>query len=157
MDLIDREILHILQTDVSISARELGEQVGLTAAPCWRRVQNLIKEGVILNRVALLDPELLNLGISALVQIRTNNHSALWLQDFQTAIGEFPEIIEAIRTSGEIDYMLRVIVPDIRTYDSFYKRLINRVSLYDVRTIFEMESLKKTTVLPLDYARFQNV
>lgn len=157
MDLIDREILHILQTDVSISARELGEQVGLTATPCWRRVQNLIKEGVILNRVALLDPELLNLGISALVQIRTNNHSALWLQDFQTAIGEFPEIIEAIRTSGEIDYMLRVIVPDIRTYDSFYKRLINRVSLYDVRTIFEMESLKKTTVLPLDYARFQNV
>jgi Lrp/AsnC family transcriptional regulator len=81
----------------------------------------------------------------------------LWLQGFQTAIEEFPEIIEAIRTSGEIDYMLRVIVPDIRTYDNFYKRLINRVSLYDVRTIFEMESLKKTTALPLDYARFENI
>ena len=157
MDLIDREILHILQTDVSISARELGEQVGLTATPCWRRVQNLIREGVILDRVALLDPELLNLGINALVQIRTNDHSALWLQGFQTAIEEFPEIIEAIRTSGEIDHMLRVIVPDIRTYDNFYKRLINRVSLYDVRTIFEMESLKKTTALPLDYARFENI
>ena len=72
------------------------------------------------------------------------------------AIEEFPEIVEALRTSGEIDYMLRVVVPDIRAYDDFYKRLIERVALYDVRTIFEMEELKRTTSLPLDYATFQS-
>jgi Lrp/AsnC family transcriptional regulator len=155
VDLIDREILHLLQEDSTRSARELGAEVGLTPTPCWRRVQNLRREGIIQREVAILDPERLSLGINALVQIRTNDHSATWLADFAAAIEEFPEIVEAFRTSGEIDYMLRVVVPDIRSYDDFYKRLIERVALYDVRTIFEMEELKRTTALPLDYANFQ--
>ena len=91
-----------------------------------------------------------------MVQIRTNDHSARWLADFTAAIEEFPEIVEAFRTSGEIDYMLRVVVPDMNSYDDFYKRLIERVALYDVRTIFEMEELKRTTALPLDYAAFES-
>ena len=147
VDLIDREILHLLQEDSTRSARELGAEVGLTPTPCWRRVQNLRREGIIQREVAILDPERLSLGINALVQIRTNDHSATWLADFATAIEEFPEIVEAFRTSGEIDYMLRVVDPDIR--------LIERVALYDVRTIFGMEELKRTTALPLDYAKFQ--
>lgn len=108
MDLIDREILHLLQEDSTRSARELGVEVGLTPTPCWRRVQNLRREGIIQREVAILDPARLSLGINALVQIRTNNHSAAWLADFTAAIEEFPEIVEAFRTSGEILSLIHI-------------------------------------------------
>ena len=145
MDQIDREIVRIMQEDASLSARELGEAVGLTATPCWRRVQNLQRTGVLIKQVALVDPLKINLGVSALVQIRTNEHSVEWLEQFSAGIADMPEIVEAFRTSGEIDYILRVVVPDIAAYDAFYKRLIERVDLYDVRSIFVMEEMKRTT------------
>lgn len=151
MDLVDREIVQLLQEDASLSARELAEQVGLTATPTWRRVQNLESSGVISRRVALVDPAKVNLHVTALVHIRTNNHTAEWLDTFHLAIDQFPEVVEAYRTSGEIDYMLRVVVPSIDAYDDFYKRLIEAVDLYDVRSIFVMESMKQTTALPLHY------
>jgi len=141
----------LLQQDASLTARELADHVGLTPTPCWRRVQNLEAAGVITRRVALVDPASVNLDVTALVQVRTNDHSAEWLEQFQQAIHEFPEIVEAYRTSGEIDYMLRVVVPSIDAYDAFYKRLIDMVDLYDVRTIFVMEKMKQTTALPLHY------
>ena len=134
-----------------MSARELAEAVGLTATPAWRRVQNLEQRGVITGRVALVDPAAVNLDVTALVQIRTNDHSSAWLERFQAAIDELSEIVAAWRTSGEIDYMLRVVVPSIEVYDGFYRRLIELVDLYDVRTVFVMEEMKATTVLPLDY------
>ena len=152
MDLTDRKILQLLQEDASLSARELGEAVGLSATPCWRRVQRLEREGVITRRVALVDPAAVNLGVTALVQVRTANHSAAWLRQFAAGIADLPEVVEAYRTSGEIDYILRVLVPDIAAYDDFYKRLIEKVDLYDVRTVFVMEEMKRTTALPLDYA-----
>lgn len=151
MDLVDREIVQLLQEDASLTARELAEHVGLTPTPCWRRVQNLEASGVITKRVALVDPAAVNLNVTALVQIRTNDHSAEWLTQFQGAVEQFPEVVEAYRTSGEIDYMLRVVVPSIDAYDQFYKRLIDAVDLYDVRTIFVMERMKQTTALPLHY------
>ena len=141
----------MLQEDASLTARELAEHVGLTPTPCWRRVQNLEASGVITKRVALVDPAAVNLNVTALVQIRTNDHSAEWLTQFQGAVEQFPEVVEAYRTSGEIDYMLRVVVPSIDAYDQFYKRLIDAVDLYDVRTIFVMERMKQTTALPLHY------
>lgn len=141
----------MLQEDASLTARELAEHVGLTPTPCWRRVQNLEASGVITKRVALVDPATVNLNVTALVQIRTNDHSAEWLMQFQGALEHFPEVVEAYRTSGEIDYMLRVVVPSIEAYDQFYKRLIDAVDLYDVRTIFVMERMKQTTALPLHY------
>lgn len=151
MDEIDREILQLLQGDAGLTAKELAEHVGLTPTPCWRRVQNLEKDGVIRRRVALLDPAALNLAVTVLVHIRTNDHSAAWLDRFNAGIAEMPEIVEAYRTSGEIDYTLKVVVPSIDAYDAFYKRLINRVDLYDVRSVFVMEEMKETTALPLDY------
>lgn len=151
MDEVDREILQLLQERGDLTARELAEHVGLTPTPCWRRVQNLEKAGVIRGRVALLDPEKLNLDVTALVHIRTNDHSAAWTDTFCAGIADMPEIIEAYRTSGEIDYTLKVVVPSIEAYDGFYKRLIARVDLYDVRTVFVMEQMKQTTALPLDY------
>jgi len=137
--------VQLLQEDASLTARELADHVGLTPTPCWRRVQNLEAAGVITKRVALVDPAKVNLDVTALVQIRTNDHGAGWLKDFKAAIDQFPEVVEAYRTSGEIDYMLRVVVPSIDTYDQFYKRLIEAVDLYDVRTIFVMERMKQTT------------
>lgn len=151
MDEIDREILRLLQDDADLTARELADHVGLTATPVWRRVQKLEHDGVIRGRVALVDPGSLNLDVTALVHIRTNDHSAAWLERFSAGIADLPEIIEAYRTSGEIDYTLKVVVPSIEAYDDFYKRLIARVDLYDVRTVFVMEQMKQTTALPLDH------
>jgi len=139
----------LLQEDASLTARELAEHVGLTPTPCWRRVQNLEKSGLIRRRVALLDPDQLGLAVTVIVQIRTNDHSAAWLDRFSAALAELPEIMEAHRTSGEVDYMLKVVVPSIESYDDFYKRLISKVDLYDVRSVFVMEEMKHTTALPL--------
>ena len=151
VDEIDRDIVRLLQVDGALSARELGDQVGLTATPCWRRVRALEDSGVITARVAIVDPRSVNLDVAALVNIRTNDHSSAWIESFRAAVASFPEIVEAYRTSGDIDYTLKVMVPSIAAYDDFYKRLIDAVSLYDVRTIFVMEQIKHTTALPLDY------
>ena len=142
----------MLQADASLSVREIGERVGLSATPCWRRIKNLEDSGVLRSRVALVDPARVNLAVSALVLIRTNEHNREWLGDFIAGIERLPEVVEAYRTSGEIDYLLKVRVPDIAAYDEFYKRLIEEVDLYDVRTTFIMEEIKHTTALPLDYA-----
>lgn len=151
MDEVDRSILRWLQEDASLSARELGERVGLTATPCWRRVRLLEEAGVIRRRVAVVERSAVNLDVVALVNVRTNDHRPEWLARFQQAIDASPEIVEAYRTSGETDYTLKVMVPSIAAYDAFYKRLISTVDLYDVRTIFVMEEMKATTAVPLDY------
>ncbi|WP_040492363.1 Lrp/AsnC family transcriptional regulator [Ilumatobacter nonamiensis] len=151
MDEVDRDIVRLLQEDGSLSARELGDRVGLTPTPCWRRVRALEEAGVITHRVALIDPAAVNLDVAALVNIRTNDHSSQWIETFRSAIATFSEIVEAYRTSGDIDYTLKVMVPSIAAYDAFYKRLIDAVDLYDVRTIFVMEEIKHTTALSLDY------
>ncbi len=150
MDQLDREIVRLLEQDGTLSARELGDAVGLTATPCWRRVKALEDAGVIVARVALVDPASVNLGVTALVNIRTNDHGPEWIEQFQSACDSFPEIVEAYRTSGDIDYTLKVMVASIEAYDAFYKRLIAAVDLYDVRSIFVMEEMKRTTALPLD-------
>lgn len=152
VDQIDQEIVRLLQEDATRSVREIGEVVGLSTTPCWRRIRNLEDAGVLGRRVALVDPAKVNLAVSALVFIRTNEHSRDWLDRFIAGIDRFPEVVEAYRTSGEIDYLLKVMVPDIAAYDEFYKRLIEEVDLYDVRSTFVMESIKHTTALPLHYA-----
>ncbi len=151
MDKIDKRIIDLLQHNAGMTAREIAEEVNLTPTPCWRRMQRLESDGVITSKVALINPQDVNLSVSALVQIRTNRHSADWMEQFTKALDKFPEIIEAYRTSGEVDYMLRVVVPDMEAYDIFYKRLIEEVDLYDVSTNFVMEEMKKTTALPLNY------
>ncbi|MEM8746652.1 MAG: Lrp/AsnC family transcriptional regulator [Actinomycetota bacterium] len=151
LDEIDRHILQLLQRDASLSVREIGEQVGLSATPCWRRIRHLEESGVITRRVAVIDPATVNLAVTALVLIRTNEHNRAWLADFVAGIDRFDEVVEAYRTSGEIDYLLKVRVPDIAAYDAFYQRLIEEVDLYDVRTTFVMEEIKSTTEIPLRY------
>ena len=151
MDDIDKQIVQLLQADASTSVRDIADIVGLTATPCWRRIQNLERSGVISGRVALVDPLAVNLSLTALVLIRTNEHNASWTARFLETVERFDEVIEAYRTSGELDYLLKVVVPDMAEFDQFYLRLIEYIDLYDVRSTFVMEEMKRTTALPLSY------
>jgi Lrp/AsnC family transcriptional regulator len=149
MDSFDRKILTCLQSDASLSVAEIAEHVGLSATPCWRRIRNLEKAGIIRSRVALLDRHKLGLGTTVFVAVRTSNHTEDWLDSFAKAVNDFPEVVELHRMSGDVDYLLKVVVADITAYDDFYKRLIARVPLSDVSSSFAMEEIKSTTALPL--------
>ena len=151
MDRLDRKILRLLQEDSTLAVADVAKKVGLSTTPCWRRIQKLEEEGVIRKRVALLDPVKINARVTVFVSIRTNSHSHEWLRRFSEVIQEFPEVIEFYRMSGDIDYLLRVVVPDIAAYDAFYKRLIAKIELSDVTSMFAMEEIKSTTRLPLSY------
>ena len=153
MDRIDKRILTLLQQDATTPVAEIGKKVGLSTTPCWRRIQKLEEDGVITKRVAVLDPASVNAKVTVFVSIRTNSHNAEWLKRFSEVTSKFPEVVELYRMSGEIDYLLRVVVPDIQAYDRFYQRLISKVDITDVSSSFAMEQLKYTTQLPLDYLR----
>ncbi|MFO1122985.1 MAG: Lrp/AsnC family transcriptional regulator [Hyphomicrobiales bacterium] len=152
MDDRDRLILRELQADSSQSLEELASKAHLSRNACWRRVKALEDQGILRRRVALLDPAKLNLGLTAFIAIRTSQHDQAWLDRFSAAVRDMPEIIGVYRTTGETDYMLQAVVPDIAGYDRLYKRLIAKVPLNDVSSFFVMEKVKETTALPLDYA-----
>jgi Lrp/AsnC family transcriptional regulator len=152
LDETDRRILACLQEDANMPVAEIARRVGLSSTPCWRRIQKLEEAKIIRARVALLDARKLNVGVTVFVSVKTNHHSLQWLEKFAEAVAQMPEVIEFYRMSGEIDYLLRVVVPDIEAYDAFYKRLIARIELSDVSSSFAMEQIKYTTALPLDYA-----
>lgn len=149
LDNIDRQILSLLQRDATLSVQAIAERINLTTSPCWRRIQQLEAQGFIQQRVALLSREKLDLGVDVFVFIRTDQHNDEWLNEFSRALQNMPEVMEAYRMSGDVDYLLRVVVSDIKAYDAFYKRLVSQVKLADVSSSFAMESMKYTTALPL--------
>ena len=151
MDAFDKNILRILQQDSTISVKDIADKVGLSTTPCWRRIQSMEKSGVIKGRVALADPKKLNVGLTVFVMIKTNQHNPAWLDEFAEVADDFPEIIEFYRMSGDVDYLLRVVVPDMKAYDDFYKKLIMKASFSDISSSFAMDELKYTTALPVDY------
>jgi Lrp/AsnC family transcriptional regulator len=152
MDAIDRKILAVLQEDAALSVAEIGNRVGLSSTPCWKRIQRLEAEGVIQKRVALVDQDKVGLGVSVFVSIETGDHSQGWLGNFADIVGAMPEVMEFYRMAGDVDYMLRVVVPDIAGYDAFYKKLIAAVPLKNVTSRFAMEKIKSTTALPIPAA-----
>ncbi len=152
LDAIDRKLLELLQQDAELPLVDLAEAVHLSSTPCWRRVQRLKDSGVISRQVALVDPRKVNLGVTVFVSVKTNRHDTAWFESFRDAVRSIPEVVEFYRMSGDVDYLLRVVVPDIAGYDSVYQRLIRTVSLSDVSSSFAMEELKFTTALPLNYA-----
>jgi Lrp/AsnC family transcriptional regulator len=153
LDDMDVKILRILQEDCTRPVADIGKEVGLSTTPCWRRIQKLEEAGVIQRRVAVLDPHKVNAGVAVIVSIKTDQHSLSWLERFHKAVADFPEVVEFYRMSGDIDYLLRVVVPDIEAYDAFYKRLIARIEIAKVSSAFAMEQIKYTTALPLQFAR----
>jgi Lrp/AsnC family transcriptional regulator len=152
LDKVDRAILDILQADALASLQDISAQVGLSSTPCWRRIQRLEQAGFIRGRVALLDAAKLNVGVTVFVSVRTNQHNDKWAKRFKAVVTSIPQIVEFYRMSGDVDYLLRVVVPDIKGYDAVYQRLIREVELSDVSSSFAMEQIKYTTSLPLDYA-----
>jgi Lrp/AsnC family transcriptional regulator len=149
LDNTDKAILNLLQKDASISVADIAESINLTVSPCWRRIQNLESTGFIEKRVALLNRDKLELGIDVFVFIKTNEHNDSWIEQFYTALEALPQVVEAYRMSGEVDYLVRVVVKDIHAYDAFYKELVSRVKLSDVSSSFAMERIKHTTALPI--------
>ena len=149
IDLTDRRILAVLQRDAALGLEELGQIVGLSRNACWRRVRALEAAGVIRARVALLDADALGLGLTVFIQIRAGRHDPDWLEAFAKATRDIPEILGAYRMTGDLDYLIRARVADMRDYDRLYQQLIRRLDLGDVAASFVMEELKDSTALPL--------
>ena len=149
MDAIDYKILAVVQEDASLSVAEIGNRVGLSSTPCWKRIQRLEADGVITKRVALIAPEKIGLGITVFVSIETGDHSEDWLGKFANTVQAMPEVMEFYRMAGDVDYMLRVVTADMQSYDVFYKKLIGAVALKNVTSRFAMEKIKSVTALPV--------
>jgi Lrp/AsnC family transcriptional regulator len=151
VDAIDRRILDILQEDADVPVTAVAERVGLSNAPCWRRIRKLEEQGYIRRRVALLDRRKANVPMTVFVAVRTAQHTAEWLDGFRRAISDIQEIVEAWRLTGRDDYLLKLVVPDIDRYDLVYKRLIERLEFFDITSSIAMEELKFTTAVPTSY------
>jgi Lrp/AsnC family transcriptional regulator len=151
MDKLDRKILELLQQNGELTAADIADRVGLSKAPCWRRIKKLQEDGVIKRTVALLEARALNVGTTVFVMLKTANHNQAWFEKFVSAVRDIPEVTEIHRMSGDVDYLMRIVVPDIDAYDVVYKRLISAVEFLDVSASFALETIKYTTALPLGY------
>ena len=151
MDRTDKAILGALQDDATLTVAEIAERVNLSKSACWRRIQNLEEAGIIGARVTLLQQEKLGLHLTVYSAVRTHEHTADWFKHFYKMVSSMPNVLEVHRLSGDIDYLMRSVVPDMRSYDQMYKEMISNVDLYDVSSSFSMEKIKSTTALPLDH------
>ncbi|AOK30147.1 transcriptional regulator [Burkholderia singularis] len=149
MDEIDLKLLELLQADATLPIAELAQRVNLSQTPCWKRIQKLKETGAIRAQVALCDPRKLGVGTTVFVSVRTNQHTEEWATRFTQLVRDMPEIVEVYRMSGEIDYLLRVVVTGIDDYDRVYKQLIRAMPLFDVSSSFAMEQIKYSTALPV--------
>lgn len=151
MDATDRKILDILQADATVPIAAIAEAIGMSTAPCWRRIRRLEDDGVITRRVALLSRRKVNVPMTVFVSVKAPRHAVEWLQAFRRLIADVPEIVEAWRLTGEADYQLRIVVPDIETYDLVYQRMISRLEFSDISSAIAMEEMKYTTAVPTNY------
>jgi Lrp/AsnC family transcriptional regulator len=156
MDEIDRQLLELLQQDATLSIAQMAERVGLSATPCWKRIQKLETRGVITRRVAVVDPESVGVGLSVLTSVEAGEHTPEWLERFSAGVAALPEVMEVYRMAGDVDYMLRVAVADMAEYDAFYKRLIAIAPMKNVTSRFAMERIKHTTAYPLHPRAFRD-
>lgn len=150
LDDLDKKILRELQSDASTPIEELGDRIGLSRNACWRRIKLLEENGVIRKRVAIASPDALGLGLQVFIAVRTDDHHQGWLDRFSRAVKDIPEITGAYRMSGELDYLIRARISDIKDYDALYQRLIRKVQMSDVSASFVMEEIKETTALPVE-------
>jgi Lrp/AsnC family transcriptional regulator len=149
LDEIDRKILAELQDDAGRSLDEIARKVGSSKTPVWNRIRRMRADGVILRQTVLLDPEALGIEACFFVLIRTSEHEAEWQRRFLQVLRDRPEVLEAHRLAGDIDYILKVRVANARAYDTFYQALISEVRIYNVTALLSMEEIKSTTALPL--------
>jgi len=148
IDALDRKLLRALQRDTAEPISDLAERCGLSRSACSRRIARLAEAGVIERSVALLSQSKLGLGLTVFVAIKTNQHNAAWSSQFRRVIEQLPGILEVHRLGGDIDYLVKAVVPDMPGYDALYQQLI-KADLFDVSASFVMETMKHTTELPL--------
>lgn len=148
----DRKLLTLLQSDAEIPLQELAERVNLSASACSRRIARLKEEGYISRQVAILDRKRMKLPTTVFVVVKTAHHSAEWVEQFHTAVATIPEIVEVHRLTGNFDYILKVVLPTVEHYDVIYKRLVQRIELFDVSAYISMETVKLETGVPTNYA-----
>ena len=151
MDKKDKAILNALQKDATMTVSDLADAIGLSKSACWRRIQNLEQSGIIGARVTLLNQQALGLNLTVYAAVRTHEHNKAWFDQFHDVTTEMPNVMEVHRMSGDVDYLIRAVVPDMSSYDEMYKEMISKVNLFDVSSSFSMETVKYTTALPLDY------
>lgn len=151
MDRKDRDILNALQADAGITVGEIADRIGLSKSACWRRIQNLEEAGVIGAKVTLLNQQALGLNLTVFTAVRTHEHTRAWFDQFHAVTMSMPNVLEVHRMSGDVDYLIRAVVPDMKSYDDMYKEMIAKINLFDVSSSFSMETIKYTTALPLDY------
>jgi Lrp/AsnC family transcriptional regulator len=154
LDRVDRKILYELMHDATLPVTQLAERVGLSQTPCWKRVQKLEAAGVILGRVALVDPARIGLGLTVFVEIESADHTPEWRSAFAAVVVDYREILEVHRMAGEVDYMLKVVVSNMEAFDAFYLELTSRLACRNVTSKFSMEKVKMTTALPIDTSSF---
>lgn len=152
LDAVDRRIVAALQQDATQPVAELAAKVGLSTSPCWRRIQRLKDAGILGPLVYRIDRKALNLNLTVFVAVRTASHNAKWLADFEAAVRAIPEIVAVHRLAGQIDYLLKVVVPGVEAYNAVYKRLTERVEISEVTSMISMETMRDTLELPVDYA-----
>lgn len=152
LDDTDRKILSLLQEDASLPLEEIASRIGASRTPVWNRIRRMREQGVIRGEVALLDAESLGLEACFFVLIRTTEHDADWAARFLAAVRSRPEVVEAHRLAGDIDYILKVMVRNARAYDRFYQSLISEIRIQNVTALLSMEEMKATTALPIPSA-----
>lgn len=159
LDPAEKDILRLLQEDASLPLAAVAKQVHLSPTPCWRRIQKLRDEGILRKDVALLDPEKINVGVNVFASIRISQHDLTWLKEMRKGLQALPQVVEFYRMSGNVDVLLRVVVPDVRAYDAVYQQIMKLARThspnpghFDVNSSFALEQVKYTTALPLDYA-----
>lgn len=151
IDDVDRRILEVLQRDASVSNAELANRVGLSASPCWRRVQRLERDGLIRARVALLDAAKLGLGITVFESVKLSSHGRQALPQFEAAIREYPEVLECYTVTGEVDFILRILTRDMQSYERFLRdHLLQMPEVAEVHSTIALTQVKYTTAMPLD-------
>ena len=149
IDTFDARILRLIQSDAALPLDEIGDKVGLSRNAVWRRIKAMEANGTITGRAALLDPAKLGLGLTVFMMIRTDRHAPDWLERFAKVTKSMPEILGAYRMTGELDYLIRARVADVKDYDRLYQAIVSRIELADVSASFVMEEIKETTVLPV--------
>jgi Lrp/AsnC family transcriptional regulator len=149
LDAIDKRILSIVQVDASLAIGEIAHRVGLSQTPCWKRLQRLEQTGFIKRRIALLDQSKMGLGVTVFVSIEVGEHSAETQTKFAADVAAMKEVLDFYRMAGDVDYMLKVVVPDTASFDAFYKKLVALAPLKSVKSRFALEGLKAETALPI--------
>ena len=153
MDKLDKDILRILQKNVTIPLTELSKRVGISTTPCWNRIKKMEEEKIILSKIAVLNNNKINLPLTAFLSISIPNHTQKWLDNFNVVINRYDQIIETHRVAGSSDYILKIVSPSMEEYDNFQQILINEIECTNMRTSFSQKEIKKNYYLPLDYIK----